>query len=142
MLHISLHESLISSCVSVPFFRLSVKIPRTRLGGEPAIDNASEGGLCLAVSLVQPRAHSTITTSLCCKAVDDHMVEHVSFAFDTTIRQHDRVRVSASPHDLVPNQMQDNVCCVCFVDAVNQCVAAQSKSTRAGASIAEQHSSF
>ena len=34
-------------------FRLFVKILRTRLGGEPAIDNASEGGLCLAVSLVQ-----------------------------------------------------------------------------------------
>ena len=44
--------------------------------------------------------------------------------FRKKIRQHDRVRASASPHDLVPNQMQDNVYCVCFVDATNKFVEA------------------
>ena len=55
----------------------------------------------------------------------DQELEHVSFTFDT-IKLNSLIvcGLSALPHDLVPNQTQYDVCCVCIAEAANPCVAA------------------
>ena len=53
----------------------------------------------------------------------DQELEHVSFTFDT-IKLCSLIvcGLLALPHDLVPNQTQVDVCCVCIVEAANPCV--------------------
>ena len=62
----------------------------------------SRGGLCLDVSLVQ-RVTTGRSPLIYAERLSLIIRSTSQLCFNTMSRQHDRVRASASPHDLVPN---------------------------------------